>query len=288
MTQGTADSSAGTDLAKALGRHIREARAARGLTLRELAAQLGVSPATMSAIENARTGISAVRLNTLSSLLNVSLDSLMSVGDTPAAGDTKMVPKNWRTFEEQGFEPALQAALEAFLEFGYHGATMRDIAQRAGLSVPGVYHHFASKQAILQTLLQRIIEDMAWRVDAALVGLQGVHERFTALIECIALFHAYRSQWSIVATNELRSVNSPEDREVYVERIRVHELIKGTIERGNDQGIFEVQNPRIAVLSLTSSMVGIAQWFDLSGPLTAEDVADLHVGMALNLVKYNP
>ena len=56
---------------------------------------------------------------------------------------------NWRLYGDIELDPVLRAALEAFVETGYHGATVRDIARRAGLSVPGIYHHYATKQDML-------------------------------------------------------------------------------------------------------------------------------------------
>jgi TetR/AcrR family transcriptional regulator len=42
----------------------------------------------------------------------------------------------------------LEAALAAFAEHGFHGANMRDIAGRAGVSQGLVHHHFGSKEAL--------------------------------------------------------------------------------------------------------------------------------------------
>ncbi|MFR9806096.1 TetR/AcrR family transcriptional regulator, partial [Pseudonocardia sp. RS010] len=47
--------------------------------------------------------------------------------------------------------------------FGYHGTTVRSIAAKAGLSVPGLYHHYPSKQEILATLLRMSNEDVMAR-----------------------------------------------------------------------------------------------------------------------------
>jgi AcrR family transcriptional regulator len=46
-----------------------------------------------------------------------------------------------------------KAALEVFAEFGYAGATMKQIAQAAGLSYGLVYHYFPSKEMIFCNLV---------------------------------------------------------------------------------------------------------------------------------------
>lgn len=49
----------------------------------------------------------------------------------------------------------IQAALELFGEVGFHGASLRDIAARAGMSHPGMLHHFPTKVALLEAVLER-------------------------------------------------------------------------------------------------------------------------------------
>ncbi len=50
-------------------------------------------------------------------------------------------------------ERILDAARELFLTQGYNGSNLRDIAQKAQVSMGGIYHHFASKEEIYQALL---------------------------------------------------------------------------------------------------------------------------------------
>ena len=47
----------------------------------------------------------------------------------------------------------LPAARAEFLEKGFEGATMRDIAAKAGLTAAGLYRHFADKEAIFSALV---------------------------------------------------------------------------------------------------------------------------------------
>jgi AcrR family transcriptional regulator len=47
----------------------------------------------------------------------------------------------------------LAAALDLFSSQGYRGTSIRDIAERAGVSTGNVYHHFADKETIFQTVL---------------------------------------------------------------------------------------------------------------------------------------
>ena len=57
----------------------------------------------------------------------------------------------------------LETARDLFGLQGYRGASMRDIATKVGLSLPGVLHYFPSKEALLESVLQyRDDTDTPW------------------------------------------------------------------------------------------------------------------------------
>jgi AcrR family transcriptional regulator len=57
-------------------------------------------------------------------------------------------------------EQLLGAAAALFAERGYHEVGIDDIGAAAGISGPGVYRHFASKQALLEALCDRAMTSM--------------------------------------------------------------------------------------------------------------------------------
>lgn len=53
----------------------------------------------------------------------------------------------------------LEAALSAFAEHGFHGATVRDISRRADVSQGLITHHFGDKERLWNLLGDRVSED---------------------------------------------------------------------------------------------------------------------------------
>jgi AcrR family transcriptional regulator len=49
----------------------------------------------------------------------------------------------------------LDAAERLVLNQGYHGTSMRQIAQEASIAVGGIYNHFSGKESIFEALLER-------------------------------------------------------------------------------------------------------------------------------------
>lgn len=52
-------------------------------------------------------------------------------------------------------EAILDAALEVFAEGGYRSGSLREVAQRVGISEAGLLHHFPNKVALLEAVLDR-------------------------------------------------------------------------------------------------------------------------------------
>jgi AcrR family transcriptional regulator len=65
-----------------------------------------------------------------------------------------------RKSKEERINEITAAAIDVFLEKGYENATMDTIAQRAGVSKGGLYHHFPSKDLILMMVNQKISENI--------------------------------------------------------------------------------------------------------------------------------
>ena len=63
------------------------------------------------------------------------------------------------------------AALELFMEQGYHATSMRQIAERSDLALGGIYNHFASKEEIFEGI---IIDKHPYRVILpAIIAAEG-------------------------------------------------------------------------------------------------------------------
>ncbi|WP_192860090.1 TetR family transcriptional regulator [Mycobacterium sp. MS1601] len=273
----------------ALGARVRHTRGLRGITLREMAFRLGVSPATMSAVENGRTGISPLRLTELARVLEVSADDLLTPlpqTGCPAEQSTTddAALRDWRRYDRLAFDGPLGAALEAFLDVGYHGSTMRDIARRAGLSVPGIYHHHASKQEMLFSILHFTMADLTRRCELVLAESESAVDRFSLLVENLALFHTHRRDLGFIGVVEMRSLEEPDYSRIMLMRNKVQEMVTTEVERGRREGAFVVDEPREAARAVVTMCTGLAQWFSPGGSASAEEVARRYVGYGLRLV----
>ena len=67
----------------------------------------------------------------------------------------------------------MRAAVVVIGEHGFDGASTRDMAARAGVSVAALYHHFPSKLGLLTEFLDEAYDITLSRLDRRLDGVEG-------------------------------------------------------------------------------------------------------------------
>ena len=94
----------------------------------------------------------------------------------------------------------IQAAIVSIAESGFHGASLRDIAARAGISHAGLLYHFPTKAHLLKAVLERrdevdgadVAQDVAQGRNflEAMVRLAGRNARRRPVVEAFAVLAA--------------------------------------------------------------------------------------------------
>jgi AcrR family transcriptional regulator len=88
----------------------------------------------------------------------------------------------------------LDVAQEAFAGAGFHGTSMDDIADAAGVTKPVLYQHFASKRALFLELLddvgKQLLDAIATATNAADTPRQQVEAGLTAYFQFVADHHS--------------------------------------------------------------------------------------------------
>lgn len=136
--------------------------------MRVLARRLQLSAATVCAVENGHTGLSLTRLGQFADVFGVTTRDLLHDRPVVTTGSNHTATQeHWRVFAPLDLDTVTAAAITSFVDTGYHGSTMRAIAQRAGMSLAGVYHYYPSKQLMLVTVLDLTMDEVEWRTQAA-------------------------------------------------------------------------------------------------------------------------
>jgi AcrR family transcriptional regulator len=291
----------------AVGQRIRLARQSHQMSLRELARRLGVSPATVSAIETGSTRISVVRLQAVAGILEMSVADILAIDPDRSGSRERWEPRDqraarweprvhtapvneewadWRTYRPLAFDVVLTAALEEMLEVGYHGATVRGIAARCGLSVSGIYHYYPSKQQMLYRILELTMAELLARAEAARASGHDPVERFGNLIEHLALFHTRRRELGFIGAREMDSLASDNRRRIAQMRTTQQYMVDREVSAAVELGAFHPTDPKAASRAVVTMCTALPNWWRPTGPFAPEDIAAQYVSFGLDLMRY--
>jgi AcrR family transcriptional regulator len=191
---------------------------------------------------------------------------------------------SWRNCHPLELSPILSAALDAFGEKGFHGATVRDIARRVGQTVPALYYHHENKEAMFIALQDLGVNELSWRVETAVeAGGDKPFPQFVNFIEAIVLQFAYRNRISALDT-EIRHLSAPNYRRHTARRKKIEGLLERIVDAGTRDGSFNPKDPHETARALLGMCNAIPRWYRPSGPLTPQQLADRYVAIALMTV----
>ncbi len=196
---------------------------------------------------------------------------------------------SWREYESDPLPPILAAALAAFVDQGYHGTSVREIASRAGLSVPGLYHHHPSKQAMLVAITSAAMTELLDRSIRAEehAGTDPV-DRFDAVVESLLLFHVHRQDVAFLCSTEIRSLD-PGNREAYLaQRDAQQRMLDRIVLDGVESGAFATSHPLDASRAVTTMCVGVATWYRSGGRLDPRALVEVYSELARGTVGADP
>ncbi len=263
---------------------VRSSREAAGLSLRSLAAAIGVSPATLSAIERGHTSLTVERLHQIADVLGVPAAQLLRGQVPPRAGagsgSARHDARDWRRYDDLELGPILGAAKRLFVRQGFHATSMREVAAESGVSVAGIYHHYSSKEKILLALLDVTMTEILWRLAAARDEGTNPQQSFMLMVESLALFHAVRGDLAFIGASEMRGLSGTD-----LPRVRG---LRDDVQHHLDEQAalaFPGAEVRTACRAIATMCTSLPTWFRLDGAWTAQEVARQYSEFAVAMVR---
>src|SRR6185436_16317158 len=164
----------------------------------------------------------------------------------------------------------LEAALGLFVEKGFAGTRLDDVAERAGLSKAAIYLYFKDKEALLEGVIRQTISANLGTVEALAKAHQGkVSNLIPAILEFMASRVEDTPMPSIAKLVIAESRAYPEIGRFYLKEVigRGIPLFEGLIARGVAQGEFRPVDPMLTVRSLIGPMLLSIVWKTVFEPL---------------------
>ena len=162
----------------------------------------------------------------------------------------------------------LELAEDLFAERGYGGASMEELARRAGVTKPVVYELFGSKEGLFTACVDRTIERLASDISAAVRAETDPETRLRAGGLAFIRFAAgNRVTW------ELMSMGGKFAEKARAVRSSQAELVRGLMAEMATEGT-DPRELEVAAHAVNAAYEGVAHWMWDHPDVPIEQIAD--------------
>ncbi|HPH97091.1 MAG TPA: TetR/AcrR family transcriptional regulator [Anaerolineaceae bacterium] len=172
------------------------------------------------------------------------------------------------------YSAILQAARSLFIRKGYTAASMREIAEEAGIGKATIYHHFQDKEAIFKTLIEANVGRMNQSVESILK--ESEPRRRIEVAALVTLQFLYESADLLqIARREVPGARENLLQHFIVFFASYSAALEEAFQKGMDEGIFRSLDPKDTALVFMNLIQGNFALYYLVGkrPDTPEKAA---------------
>ena len=182
-------------------------------------------------------------------------------------------------------EEILAAAAKIFREKGYHGASVRDIAESVGLLKGSLYHYIRSKEELLARLFEGALEDTIRDLEGIAKRDARASERLRDMVTAYVTSVTDNLDAVALYLREWRSLPPPQLARVRARRRAMRTLFEDVIAEGVRAREFAAGDAKIAALAILGMCNWLYEWYRPRGRLDAGALASTIAEQALRSVK---
>ena len=175
------------------------------------------------------------------------------------------------------------AAAKVFATRGYDQTTMQDLARSMGLATGAVYHYFGSKEQLLISICDQLIEPLLSRAREVVADETAEPvSRLRALIRLWVNSVVEHRDHMLVFQQERHTIESGAQwRGVRESRKDFERLMEHALAEAGACGP-DGRDPRLTHLALLGMVNHTAQWYRPRGRFDADEIADGYLTLVLD------
>ncbi|MGB8652092.1 MAG: TetR/AcrR family transcriptional regulator [Mycobacteriales bacterium] len=160
-------------------------------------------------------------------------------------------------------EVILERAADLFAKQGVAATTVREIAEAVGILSGSLYHHFASKDDIVDAIVSGFMDDLVTRYDAVLASGTDPASRLVGLVRASVATSAEHPHATEIYQNDARYLQAADGPTVVRQSARaVRSAWIKVLEEGAAAGVFRDDVPvKVMYPLLRDGLWLTARWF---------------------------
>lgn len=166
-----------------------------------------------------------------------------------------------RELVDQRHEQIFRAASRVFISRGYHRATVREIAEEAGLSLGSLYSYIRTKEDILYLVFDKLTTTLRENIHQAIEGIADPAEQMRAALRAdLQTTEQYQDE-ILLMYQETKSLDRESLHAVLSREAEYVRFFEDILKAGYARGVFR-GDPRLSadVLAYLCSILALRRW----------------------------
>ncbi|GAA4075554.1 MULTISPECIES: TetR/AcrR family transcriptional regulator [Actinomadura] len=193
---------------------------------------------------------------------------------TTGEGATRRRGRGSPALASERREHLIRLAAELFAEKGYQATTVRDIAKEAGILSGSLYHHFNSKESIVDEILSGFFDEVMSSYRSVIEEGRDPRETIAGLVRiAFGTLEPHRAAITVMQNDW----NYLKDRLDYLTKSEdeVEKMWVDTIRAGQEQGLFRADiDPKLTYRMIRDTIWVAVRWFRPGGRLDAAGLSE--------------
>lgn len=180
-----------------------------------------------------------------------------------AEGRAEMTPK----------EELFNVAIELFSRKGFHGTSIRDIANGRGVSVSNVYLHFKNKEDLWIAIREQAVRTLLDAWERRIAADAGPLDRFRELVTTHFEFYTARQNEARIGVSFAHELSNRGTAKMKsLQRLVLDKYVQHLEELRKAGLVSDEKDTKVIAFSVLGVLNAYVGWYRPNGPISAEEI----------------
>lgn len=179
-----------------------------------------------------------------------------------------------KTRNEVRRQEIINAAIDVFYEYGYHKASMRDIARRIGVTQASLYYHFRNKEELLFIIVNQAANHLLFTLRSILKQKKDPIEKLKDIIMGQTLMMKTRQKEVKILIEDKKFLSAELSKLIKDQEKMTFDIFKSNLENLRRQGKVRDFDLTTATFGIFAMINWLYHWYRPNGKLSLEELAD--------------
>jgi len=172
-------------------------------------------------------------------------------------------------------EMVLGVATKLFAAKGFDGASVRKIAEEAGLSVAGMFHYFSTKEEILFDIMMVFLDEGLRGLKRICESEKPSIERLKEVCKFFSEYFAGHQDELTILSNEGKSL-FPEHKQIFKRKQRQYlDIVRSLLRELHEEGLLKEIDQTVLAFLFFGMVLWTSRWYNPQGIVNPTELGEI-------------